>query len=294
MTQIRTMMDERIEKDLIELYNGGKTPGNIRDALRLNGLIQAEDRQRSFATRALPQYYVGNRKAKTVMVMLNPGCGVKKANQKLKEDIEKRSMENAGDIENYHRGSKNYSHKDKVKERQDPFDRKQAFFLHRWENTGITLPDCFGPECDDETMLRAKEAVLTQKLQLELIPYASRTITKFNHQKIHLLVPYVETLFDEIFSNKRKYVIFCSRRFEDVFKAYNKKHLGTVSFDRSVSFGKLDDSQKSGTCSIITINYKNKSLKAIIANTFADQSLTNAYRLMEMYGELCYKEYIMK
>lgn len=287
-----TLMDERIEKDLTELYNGGKTPGNIRDALRLNGLIQAEDRQRSFATRALPLYYVGDRKAQTVMVMLNPGCGVKEANQKFKEDIKKRSLKDACSIENYHIGSENFGHKDK--ERPDPFDVKQAFFLRHWKGSGITLPKNLNPKCDKQTKQDAKEIVLTQKLQLELIPYASRAITKFNPQKIHLLVPYVEPLFDEIFSNKRKYVIFCSRLFEDVFKAYNKKHLGTVSFDRSVSFGKLDDSQKSGTCSIITINYKNKSLKAIIANTFADQSLTNAYCLMEIYGELCYKEYIKK
>ncbi len=289
MTQIRTMMDERIEKELTELYNEGATPGNIKDALRLNGLIQAEDRQRSFATRALPQYYVGNRKAKTVMVMLNPGCGVKEANQKFKEDIKKRSLKDACSIENYHIGSENFGHKDK--ERPDPFDVKQAFFLRHWKGSGITLPKNLNPKCDKQTKQDAKEAVLTQKLQLELIPYASRSINKLNRQKIGLLVPFVETLFDEIFSEKRKYIIFCSNLFEDIFKAYNKQHPDTVIFERSVSFDEIGN--RSAKCSVITIHYKtHKPLKAIIAHTFPSRALS--YRLMEMYGELCYREYIKK
>ena len=285
----RTMLDDRIEKDLTELYNGGATPGNIKDALRLNGLIQAEDRQRSFATRALPQYYVGNRKAKTVMVMLNPGCGVVKANQSLKKNLEIRSMENAGDIENYHTGSENFGHKDK--KRPDTFDVKQAFFLRHWKGSGITLPQNLYPKCDKDIKLDAKEAVLTQKLQLELIPYASRSINNLNRQKIDLLVPFVETLFDDIFSEDRKYIIFCSRLFEDVFKVYNKQHPDTVIFERIIPFDEMG--KRSAKCSVITIHYKtHKPLKAIIAHTFPSRALS--YRLMEIYGELCYKEYIKK
>ena len=57
--------------------------------------------------------------------------------------------------------------------------------------------------------------------------------------------------------------------------------------------GKIGDSKISGSCSIIIIRYKNyKPLKAIIANTFPHQALPNAYRLMEMYGNFCYKQYM--
>lgn len=57
-------LDERIQKDLLELYNGGDNQGEIQDAVILNGLIQAKSGQTSFATRALPGYYAGDRKAK--------------------------------------------------------------------------------------------------------------------------------------------------------------------------------------------------------------------------------------
>jgi hypothetical protein len=289
-----TMMDERIVQDLTELYNDGATPGDIQNALLLDGLIQADDKQTSFATQALPGYYCGNRKAKTVMVMLNPGCDVESANHGLMEDIKRRSMKNALDIENYHEWCVNYGHKDK--DRQDNFDLKQAFFFHRWKDTGIILPKDLNASSDPKTMLDAKEIVLTQKLALELIPYSSRSFSTFNPQMIHLLVTngYVETLLDEIFSQERKYVIFCSRKFESVFNEYNKQHPNAIQFDRlNVSMGKIGNSDISGTCSVITIHYhNNKPLRAIIANTFPNQALPNAYELMEMYGEFCYKEYI--
>ncbi len=285
-------MDDRIVMDLTELYNEGATPGDIQNALILDGLVRAEEGQRSFATKALPGYYVGDRKAKTVMVMLNPGNGVKKSNESLMDDIAKHSMINAGDVSNYHTYCQNYGHFDR--KRPDNFDLKQAFFLRRWKDTGIFLPNNLSPDSDRETMLEAKEIVLTQKLQLELIPYASKSISQFNSQKMHLLIPFVESLFDEIFSCERKYVIFCSAKFNDVFKAYNKQYPETVHFEnKNVSLGKIGDSRISGKCSVVTIHYKhNEPIKALIANTFPSRALPNAYHLMEIYGELCYKEYI--
>ena len=282
-------IDDRIKKDLTELYNNGATPGDIQNALLLDGLIQAENGQTSFATRALPKYYGGDRKAKTVMVMLNLGYGVAEANQSLSHDLERRSMKNAIDLENYHQSYITYNYDNN---RKDNFDLKQAFFLHKWKDTGINLP-LFSDKSELQPLLDARHIVLTQKLGLELIPYASRSFSKFNPQKIHLLVPFVETLFDEIFSHERKYVIFCSRKFHAVFDAYNKVHPDAIKFDkRYVSMGKIGDSKISGSCSLITINFKNKSLKAIIANTFPHQGLPNAYRLMEMYGTFCYKQYL--
>ena len=105
-------LDNRIQIDLNELYNGGKTFGVIQGALDLDGLIPAELGQTSFATMALPGYYTGNRKAKTIMVMLNPGIDVNEANKNLKCDICKRSMKNAIDIAAYHKWCANYGHID--------------------------------------------------------------------------------------------------------------------------------------------------------------------------------------
>lgn len=283
-------LENRIQKDLSELYNGGATPGVIKDALDLDGLIQAKPGQTSFATKALPGYYAGDRNAKTVMVMLNPGQDVDEANRNLMCDIMKRSMVNAGDVASYHKWCQDYGHIDKL--RHDNFDLKQAFFLHYWKDIGINLPNnlCAKPKSDLQILLDAKEVVLTQKLQLELIPYASSSFSNFSKDKISLIFPFVETLFDEIFSHDRNYVIFCSRKFERVFKEYNKVYPGTIDFLGTYS-QQIAGSKINGSCTKICIHYKNQSLNAIIANTFPNQALPNAYEKMEDYGAFCYSVY---
>ena len=283
-------LDERIQKDLTELYNGGDNQGEIKNALALNGLIQAKSGQTSFATRALPGYYAGDRKAKTVMVMLNPGMDVDEANDNLMCDICKRSMKNAADIENYHQWCVEYGHIDRS--RLDNFDLKQAFFLHNWKDTGISLPEnlCASPKSGKQTLLDAKEAVLTQKLQMDLIPYASSSFSTLNNNLLSLTIPFVETLFDEIFSQDRNYVVFCSKKFEAVFKEYNKVHQGAIDFVATES-QIIPGSKINGSCSIVLIHHQNKTVKALIANTFPNQALPNAYHLMEKYGDFCYQQY---
>jgi hypothetical protein len=279
---------DRINKDLTDLYNGGMTPGDIKDALNLHGLIEAKPGQTSFATRALPGYYVGDRKAKTVMVMLNPGMSVCDANCRLLFDLKQRSMINAADVVNYHKWCENYGHIDKS--RLDNFDVKQAFFLHKWLDTDINFPEnlCANPKSDKQTLLEAKEAVLTRKLQLELIPYASSSFRKFDRNKVHLVFPFLETILDEIFSQERKYVIFCSRLFDRVFEEYEKIHSGTIVFWETFS-KEIPGSKITGTCIAIKIHHREKTIKAIIANTFPHQALPNAYKLMESYGDYCYE-----
>ena len=286
-------LDNRIIKDLSELYNGGNTPGVIQGALDLDGLIQAKSGQTSFATKALPGYYTGKRDAKTVMVMLNPGMDVDEANHNLKCDICKRSMKNANDIVAYHKWCKDYGHIDNW--RFDNFDVKQAFFLKNWKNTGISLPAnlCATNKNDRQTFLNAKEAVLTQKLQLELIPYASSSFSNFAKGMIPKVFPFVETLLDEIFSHDRNYVIFCSRKFEHVFKEYNNAHPNSIDFIGTCS-KTIRGSKIKGSCTKIRIHYNNKSLDAIIAHTFSNQALPNAYDKMEDYGDFCYNVYNMK
>lgn len=286
-------LDQRIQKDLTELYNGGATPGIIQDALGLNGLVQSKPGQTSFATKALPGYYAGKRDAETVMVMLNPGMDVDEANNSLMCELCKRSMKNILDIARFNWYNANYGHCDKM--RFDNFDVKQAFFLKKWQNTGINLPTnlCANPKSDRQTLLDAKEIVLTQKLILEMIPYASSSFGTFDLKKISLVFPFIDTLFDEIFSYDRRYVIFCSRKFERVFKEYNKVHQGAIDFLGNCS-RQINDSKLTGSCTIIYINHKGKSLKSIIANTFPNQALPNAYDLMEEYGEFCYKVYQSK
>ena len=283
-------IDQRIKKDLNELYNGGNTPGVIQDALALDGLVAAKQGQTSFSTKGLPGYYCGDREAKTVLVMLNPGKDVGKADADLIKDVTFLKMQGVNDITGFHQGCRNYGHIDRA--RPDNFDLKQAFFLHKWpKDSGITFPKGFCPDSVGQTLLDAKENVLTQKLQLELIPYASSSFSSFQKSKLPLVVPYVESLFNELFSKDRKYVIFCSKKFESVFQEYNKSNPGSVIVNRVQNQWKPVGRKISGSCSKVIINYQGKSMKALIANTFPHQALPNAKALMEDYGEYCYRNY---
>ncbi len=286
-------LDQRIQQDLKDLYNGGNLPGTIQEAQKLNGLIPSKQGQTSFSTTGLPGYFTGDRKAKTVMVMLNPGEDVTKANASYMNKMNFLGMTNANDINGYHKGNQSYGHLDR--HRLDNFDLKQAFFFHKWSNTGINIPNgfCANPKSSQQILLLAKENVLTQKLQLELIPYASSSFKAFNKSKLNLIVPFVETLFDEIFSYERKYVVFCARKFEKVFHEYNKTHPGSVTIKKIKNKWIPSRSKsKPGSCIGLYINYKNFKMKAIIANTFPRQDLPNAYDLMEDYGEFCYNEFL--
>ena len=336
-------LDERIEKDLKELYNTGE----IRGAIDLDGLVKTDKSkycelvkladtpekqktlqrymmdQTSFATRALPVYGWGKRDAKAVMVMLNPGNGVENANRELLYELKKRNMSEmfkklscgnacpqvglnnnnlTGDIKHYNDFNANYGDWDRW--RMDNFDLKQAFFLRHWKNCGVGLDennlkyiiDYQSSKNDEEKaevhkrQLEEKRKVLMEKRQLELVPYASRSFSSINKKEISKIFPYVETLFHEIFSYDREFVIFCSRKFEEVFQAYSgaKKYPGTIDFIHYEEKDNFKGSKLTVSCSVIRINYDNKSIKAIIANTFPNQALPNAYDLMAAYGEFCY------
>lgn len=308
------------EKDLDKLLNKLREKGcadNIKDEI-------------SFATRALPIYNGGKRDAKTVMVMLNPGKGVKDSNKDLFIELKKRSMftmlsklccggacpqvtsSNVNlteDIKNYNYFNAHYGDWDK--NRQDAFDLKQAFFLRDWSGTGLNLPKGLCANSSSDEKLVAKKSVLDEKQQLELIPYASRKFDKFNSGLINMVFPYVETLLEEIFSTDRKYVIFCSAIFEEVFKAYKgySQANGKVTFvdvsksgkpiSRKVQISytnkKGQRKQQSLSCTLIELAYgNNEPIQAIIANTFPKQDITNAYEVMAAYGKFCNECYCGK
>ena len=284
-----TTIDRRLAQDLKNLYNNGNGIGEMQGAKALNGIIATQPGQTSFATKAIPSYGGGKRGAKTVMVMLNPGEDVAKANANLKRDLCKRGMKDLLDIDAYNEFNVHYGNWDK--NRQDAFDLKQAFFLRDWPDTGIDLPNglCANSSLDDK--LVAKERVLDDKQQLELIPYASCKFEKFNSGLINRVFPYVETLLEEIFSTDRKYVIFCSAIFEEVFKAYNgynKQQNRNINVKSTHHDTQLPGLSKKVSCCILDINYYGQNKKAVIANTFPRRDITYAYDLMAAYGEFCY------
>ena len=304
------------EKDLDDI---------LHKKLREKGCADNIKDEISFATRALPVYTGGKRDAKTVMVMLNPGKGVKDSNKDLLIELKKRSMftmlsklccGGAGqqvtssnvdlteDIKNYNYFNAHYGDWDY--NRHDNFDLKQAFFLRDWpedSEVGVDKKNLNDIIKDNKTekeevkekvqklKLEEKRKVLMNKQQLELIPYASRQFDKFNSGEIDKVFPYVETLLEEIFSTDRKYVIFCSAIFEEVFKAYNvhnKQQNRNINV-KSIHYNtQLPGLSKKVSCCVLDINYYGQNKKAVIANTFPRRDITYAYDAMAAYGKFCY------
>jgi hypothetical protein len=246
------------------------------------------------------------------MVMLNPGVdSTSHDNPFVTEETLKKQGIMTGTIDDffnsYKDGSKNYGDIDK--DRIDNFDIKQAAFLKAWDESesGVVIPKDFPDKIKDlpqkakESLLkRVKQNVLMQKLQLDLIPYASREFKKVEKEKMHFLFPYIDSLFGEIFSCERKYVMFCSDFFDTLFRMYSddKEYTGSIEFgDKKdmVLFQKDNKKDRKAYCTPIKITYnKGKamtSIHAVIAHTFPNKALPNAYDKMKEYGEFCFNCY---
>ena len=261
------------------------------------------------STHGLPGFFAGDRDAKTVMLMLNPGQDVSLANNPITTyDRIKRSGINIDSLDDFistfKKSSENYGEIDK--DRADNFDLKQAAFLKHWDDCGVDfagfLDDDYkekSKEDKEEIHKKAKRNVLMQKLSIDLIPYASRKFEGIDSEQMKLLFPYLETIFDELFRNEveRKYVIFCSDFYKKLFDQYNEweERKWYILFgdkkDSNEVFEQIKDKKRLAYCTPITIcqNKKNgEKRNAIIAHTFPNQSLPNAYEKMEKYGEFCF------
>ena len=283
-------LDKRIEKDLKELYNNGSLNGTMNEANQLS--IDLFGATGNLSANGLPGHFVGDRDAQTVLVMLNPQVDVKDNDKlvKTKETISKLRIDASSLIKfinTFKSGHADFGNLDKGTR----FDVKQARFLKPWKDSGVTFPPNF-PQ-DKKTYPDAKKAVLLKKLQLELVPYCSKTFD-IQNKNVACLTPLVDTLFDEIFRVERTYIIFCGKIFEDIF---NKTTLGTKinSLSKKVGPQIANLKSKSGTpinshCHVIKIYYNNQWHKALIANSYAHRRLNG--KAMSAYGEFCYNTYI--
>jgi len=306
-------LDERIRIDLAARLDGNP----IEAAAKLAPL--AKDGQGfQFSTLGMPTYFTGNRDAKTVFVQLNPGMKADWADERW--DFDTRDFRESNFAEDYIKSRENYGLNDRF--RYDSFDVKQAAFLYGWRDSGIQfkegiewdpIKDKKSNKNDEEkakdredlaklrqtSWLYAKERVLMDKLQLELIPYASRKFA-INMENISLLDEYVEIMMQEIFRVPRTYVIFGGDVFEKIFKRYRNNNQGNTFWIEDLAkkesivttnFIKSDgDPWKAAlNYKVIMIHYPGKEpQKAIIAHTFPNQALGNAFNIMYEYGKACH------
>ena len=265
-------LDQRIEKDLTELYEGKE----ITCAKELQSVLEV-------SAKGLPQHFVGDRNAKTVFVHLNPGKNVKMADEDFKKVTADYDRTNAASfIKSYINEKTNFGNIDAT--RRDSFDEKQAAFLKHFEDSGIDIPASFLEEKTEPICLQAKENVLMQKCQLELLPYCSQRFS-VSRQKANALIPYVETLLDEIFRVKRKYVIFGGAIFADLFKKMQSENI-KVEFLKEDEIKPVKNPLKA---QLVKITKDGKTVNAVIARSFPQLDIGHAYNVMVQYGKLCFE-----
>ena len=279
-----SLLDKQMRVDLQERLNGQE----ISAALYISKAIKE-----GVSTKGLPSYFFGERNAKTVVVNLNPGeaAGICEVSWCERTAHFGASIDDF--IANYNQRQQTYGKKYGItpKGKADSFDVKQAAFLTPWEDSGIGLSS-YPDWNSEEYRMKAKTKVICNKLQLELVPYASAKFD-INKNEIARFRPFVDMLLDEIFSRERTYIIFQSAKFEAIFKDYNKVHRDTFEFlaleetERPLK----EDGKLGGKCMVLRINYKGKSCKALIAHTFPNQGLSKAYALMQKYGKFCFQNF---
>lgn len=294
-----TSLDKRIYNDIQELKQviNGNSQAEITAAKNLNSVFKVGvNISECFSTKGLPSYYFGDRESTTVFVNLNPGMNARDCDGNLNVDIHNFNHSSTeAFIQDYHKRQVNYGKNFGLKKNgeADEFDVKQAAFLTSWTDSGIGLP--IAPDWSDKDFCReAKTKVICNKLQLELIPYAS---AKFNINKISdisALYPYVDTLIEEIFSKERTYIIFAADVFDKIFKHYNKHNaMPKVYFEFIGNEEKYRLKKRCARCRVVKIHYDGRVTLALIAHTLPSQSLCRAFDLMQSYGKFCYEQFMI-
>ena len=288
-------LDTRMKIDLGELLYTGQITNAI-----------AVEKEFGVASRAIPGYFAGDRNAKTVIVMLNPGID---ANTATYDSIPKlaiyRYLGLNAFLNNLMDGSINGGYN--IGSRLDYFDLKTAAFLSAWPDSGIVFPPVFPSHLPDETKVKnenkakvreeaklikieANRNCLLQKLQLELLPYPSSGFGGVDNKNVHLLFSFIDTILDEIFRiENRENVIFASGIFETIFNNYKGKYHICIDSKNDKKSRSLKNNK--AYCIPFIINNGTREQKAIIAHSFSNRAYSKALHLMYQYGKFCYDEF---
>lgn len=291
-------------RDLKELFDLGQ----IKEAMRLTSeYSKTLSKPFYFAHHKIPHYPVRNFDCPTVFVNLNPGTGLGDTSsmdcffkQKWNgcfngNDILQKSKNIDELLRNYIEEWESYAHKRfDEKGEKDNFDYKTACFLLYWPDNGIDLKR--GDLKDNEVQRYNTINVIDQKLQLELFPYGSNTISTNLLDNIFennpkLLIPYIEKLFDIITLYPHKYVLFGSRVYDTLFKLYNSKVKKIIEYKSDEQ--RFDGITKNSlNFTFVRLKWNDKIFDAGIAHSFPRRDLSNAFVKMAAYGKACAEYYI--
>lgn len=220
-----------------------------------------------FNDTAYPMYFVGDLDSPFVLVHLNAQQGDLEAER---YDGELFSFDDYFRIHRYF-GWHHYG-PEAPRTHRSPFDEKQIQFIRPFEAIDFT-----GDRWTD------LERVIDHKLQMECIPYGSRTFRPkgFNEDATR---PHIERLLSVLSAAPRQVVVFCGTVFERPLKRF-------VIDDHRFRLTKSDGAQTKGTYRFanLRIPHNGTTLSAGLAHTFPIQGL--AGQLMRAYGQECADRY---
>lgn len=271
---------QHIETDIRSLVERGF----VENARSLN---EAIGNGKVFAELGTPMYFNGNPEATTVFAMLNPGAGGDEFNLQFKEGEDIRTI-----VDKYIETHIQYGDLDR--DRHDNFDLKQASFLSGFPESGIDIPD-YITNPDTTIKLQAKQNVLMQKLQLELVPYTSKTFLNiFDNlemalQNLDPFLPHINRLLDTIIEKKRTYVLFGSQQYAQIFYAMKLKGYADIEVGTPAVFT-IDGLKNKVYFNTVVIHHNGERIEAGIPYSFPRKDLPNAHIQMKKYGEACYQE----
>lgn len=249
---------EAIKADLDDVERLGHLPA----ARRLRQLTGDH-----FNDTAYPMYFVGDLDAPFVLVHLNAQQGDLDAERYEGELV---TFDDYFRIHRYF-GWHHYG-PESPRTHKSPFDKKQIEFLRAFEAIEFT-----GDQFTD------LERVIDHKLQMEFIPYGSRTFRPrgFDDSATR---PHIDRLLDVLFAAPREVVIFCGTVFLRPLKQF-------VIDDHQFRLTKSDGTQTKGTFRFanLRITRGDRVLSAAIAHTFPMMGLTGS--LMRAYGQACADRY---
>lgn len=234
---------ENIELTLKEI----KEEGHSIDARKLN--------ERNGFDESHPQFFTGDLKSKFVVVHLNP---------KSNEETEERNFSNSEEYFAYwqnfgtHRYGNEYRTANK-KRKMSSFDKKQySFFMQ--EELGNSDSDW-----------NKMERFINRKLQLEIIPFASKSFDSKKLQNDIFVKEAFNRVLSEIASEERAVIIFCGVIFKELIKSYGGIELPN-SFRKKLPVANEKESKIDYEKIIYKITVDNKEIKVIVAPQFALQN----------------------
>lgn len=296
------MFESFLKIDFTELLNKGRITRAEYLSRELSSLL---NKPIYFSHFGEPHYPVQNFDAKTVFVHLNPGAGLgdtstpeKFYSQRWNREgfFRRFNLTEGAGIEEvlkaYKTGWENYAHQRFIVNNEfDNFDFKQACFLLHWPDSGIDLKN---GDLRDRTIQQYNSVnVLNQKLQLELFPYGSNTINTVQlvnafNLKPELIAPFVEAMLDMITLHPRKYTLFGSRVFQQLFHAYHLRVKPIIVVEKPEQ--KFQNITKNSLAfSLMRLQWNNTPFDVGIVHSFARRDLPNAYDKMADYGKLCFQ-----